>query len=263
MQRESDQAAPFNWVSIVNDRADLDLAFNALDGWGHFHTDTIRGRIRSLQLRPADALDHFKKAEARVDDFPRTLRNQLRRFYLKIYAFENALIFESDPDGGDPQATDRAMKELQETDLPESEVASQIRHSCRAMFALHRKNYASAKKIFSRLIDQSRDRMGDEKVDFFLGNAVAMRALNETDTAERNIETASLYIPALDNVFNMGHYACRLSALLKLWDQEDRAQEWDDFIHRLKIPASTAELFCERERRILGRSAALQRVFLF
>ena len=59
MNREPDQAAPKNWITLVTDRCDLDLAFEALDGWDHFHTDTIRGRIRSLQLRPDEAWQHF------------------------------------------------------------------------------------------------------------------------------------------------------------------------------------------------------------
>src|SRR5260221_14734227 len=97
MKQQWDEAAPSGWISLINEQADLDLAFEALEGWDHFHTDTIRGRIRTLQFRPQEAWEHFEKAAARFPAFSRSSINRLRHFYLKVYLFENAILEEASP----------------------------------------------------------------------------------------------------------------------------------------------------------------------
>ena len=263
MKHERDQAAPHDWISIVNERADLDLAFETLEGWTHFHTDTIRGRIRSLQLRPVEAWEHFERAEARAQEFTRSVRNVLRRFYLKVYCFENAVIEESASEGASRSKTDERLKSLLEADAPESEVATHIRLFNNAVYLLHREEYTRARELFLRLLRESRKRSGDEKSGFYLGAAVAHRALGETAEAERQMENGALSIPALSNTFNMGIYAGSLAALLRIWGRDEEAKEWDEFLVRLRIPPKTAQLFRERSRRILERSSSLKRVFLF
>jgi tetratricopeptide (TPR) repeat protein len=263
MNREPDQAAPKNWIMLVTDRCDLDLAFEALEGWEHFHTDTIRGRIRSLQLRPDEAWDHFENAQKRSESYGSSLRNVLRRFYLKIYRFENALIEESGSDAGDPSKMEDCLRALLCGETPDAEIARTLNLFSKGLCRLHREKYAEAKKIFHKLLQESRDRLGDEKAGFYLGAAVAHRGLGEEEESDRQIENASLFIPALDNAFNMGYYAGALAALLRIWDKEEEASEWDAFIQRLKIPPKTIRLFEERSRRIVERSLKLDRVFLF
>jgi tetratricopeptide (TPR) repeat protein len=263
MRREPDQAAPNDWITLVNDRCDLDQAFNALEDWDHFHTDTIRGRIRSLQLRPAEAWEHFQKAEARADEFGRSLRNLLRRFYLKVYCFENSLIQESQTGGGDPAVIEKYHRQLMSVEVPDSEVAGQLRMFNQGLFLTHTEDYPAAKKLFRKLLRQSRDRIGDEKTGFYFAAAVVHRALGEEGEAERQLENACLCIPALDNTFNMGHYAGVAIALLSIWEREEEAREWDQFLVRLKIPKKTADIFRERTKRILARSESLKRVFFF
>jgi len=262
-KHEPDQAAPHDWITLVNDRCDLDLAFKALQGWDHFHTDTIRGRIRSLQLRPKEAWEFFRLAEERAEEYGRSLRNILRRFYLKVYSFENALLAESEPDGGSSAQTERCLKSLLSTEVPDSEVASQLRTYSHALYLLHKEDYATAERMFKRLLRDSRDRIGDEKTGFYLGAAVTFRGLGEEAEAERQLENACLFIPALDNTYNMGLYAGTASALLRIWEREEEAREWDQFLTRLKTPKKTSDLFRERSKRMYMRSASLKRVFLF
>jgi hypothetical protein len=263
MRHESDQAAPSDWIALVNERADLDVAFVALDGWDHFHTDTIRGRIRSLQLRPDEAWKYFRTAEERADTFPRSLRNVLRRFYLRVYCFENAIIEESGPGGSRSGQTEELLRKILASDTPDSDVAALIRTFCQALYLVHQQNYVSAKKHLLKLLDQSRNRNGDEKAGFYLTLAATHRALGEDPEADRQMENACLAIPTLSNTFNMGIYAASVSAILRLWDREEEACEWDQFVVRLRIPETTARVFRERSRRILERSQELKRVFLF
>src|SRR5262245_4189969 len=136
MDRE--QAQPEDWGENWNEKCDLDLAFEALEDWHHFHTDTMRGRIRSLQLRPDEAWPYFETAFRRAPDFAATPRNQLRLFYLKAYCFENALIEES-AETGDPRRTEYYLRDLVRSPSP-SDVASQLKVFCHAMFLLNKQD---------------------------------------------------------------------------------------------------------------------------
>ena len=92
---------------------------------------------------------------------------------------------------------------------------------------------------------------------------MAWRGIDEEEKGNLQLEFASLSIPVLGSRFNMGLYAGSAAALLRLWDRESEADEWDVFLTHLKIPEKTAELFRERARRIVERSGSLKRVFLF
>ncbi len=260
---EHDQAVPENWLDLVNHRCDLDLAFEALEKLSHFHTDTIRGRIRSLQLRPKEAWKFFQRAEENADSFGASPRNLLRRFFLKVYCFENALLEESTPSGGDAERTKECIQSLLHGDTPPSTLASLLRFFCNGIYLLHREEYAQSKKIFLRLIKETSNRIGDEKTGFYFGASIAHRGLGEDEEADRQLENALLAIPTLETTFTMGLYAATASALLEIWGRDEEAREWIEFLTRLKLPKKTAEIFCERSRRMLERSASLKRVFIF
>jgi len=66
-----------------------------LEGWNHFHTETIRGR-RGLSTEAPGGVDHFDRAVERAEGFDAPA-DILRRFYLKVYRFENALLDQSIP----------------------------------------------------------------------------------------------------------------------------------------------------------------------
>lgn len=262
-QRAADRAAPADWMNLVNEKGDLDLAFDALDGWDHFYTDTIRGRIRSLQLRPKEAELFFERSQARVEEFPNTHRNFLRRFYHKIYVLENSVIAESAPEGGDPDLTDKVLEDLMNMEIPETEVALQTRQYHKGVLFLNRGKFTEAKRCFLRIIKQSHGQMGDEKTAYYLGAAVALKQLGQEKDANWQIENASLIIPTLENTLNMGIYSASLSAFLDLWGREAEAEEWRDFLFRLKMPEKTRQLLLQRKERVVTRSRALGRVFVF
>ena len=262
MKRDSDKAVPDNWLELLNERCDLDQSFAALEGWNHFHTDTIRGRIRYMQLRPREAWAHFDQALSRSAGFD-GLRNILRRFYLKIYRFENALLDESLPEGGDPASTEACLQEILHGDTPNSEMVRQFRLLTIGTYLLHQQNYAAAKNLLLRVIHESEMTAGDEKTGFYLAAAAAHRGLGENSDADRQLENACLSIPALDNTFNMGLYSSIVHALLRIWGRDQEAGEWEEFLLRLKLPPKTLEIFRERSRRIVERSSNLHRIFLF
>jgi tetratricopeptide (TPR) repeat protein len=261
-KRDREQAVPRDWLRLLNDHCDIDLAFEALEGWEHFHTDTNRGRLRSLQLRPQEAWGYFRKAEARAEKFELSPMNLLRRFCLKVYRFDNALSEESGPQGADPGLKESCFREVLR-DRCQMDLANHFRLYYKGMNFLHREEYAPAKRMFQRLIKNGEESLGDDQAAFYLGAAVACRGLGEEEEADRQLENACLCIPALESRFNMGLYSGVLSALLRIWNRDEESREWEQFLVRLKMPKKTTEVFLERSRRIVERTVSLRRVFLF
>ncbi len=263
MMHDPDRTAPTDWIDLINDRCDLDLAFDALEGWEHFHTDTNRGRIRSLQFRSPEAWEYFRKAEEKSRKFEGTLKNVIRRFYLKVYSFENALMDESLPGKGDPGRTEACIEEILNWDHAISVGGHQLQMFCHGLYLLHQEEHLRAKEIFLDLLRENDSRVCDERPGFYISLAVAHWGLGEGAESDRHLENTGLCIPTLKNTFNMGHYAGILGAILRLRGRTQEAEEWEQFIVRIKIPEKTARLFAERSRRILERSTNLSRVFLF
>ena len=261
-ETETDKAVPENWLEVFN-TCDLDEAFKALNGWNHFHTDSLRGRTLSLQLRPTEAWEYFLRAETRVDNFQKTNRNILRHFVLKVFCLENCFVEESLPDLGNTQKAKEIYKEILEFNAPNLDFARNYKNFARALYALHHKNYSGAIKTLNWLLRDTKNSMGDERTGFYLAASVAYRGEGDEATSDRFLENACLSIPTLENRFNMGLFTGVVIALLQLWGRNEGAHEWDFFLANLKISEKAANIFRERSRRMLERSASLNRVFIF
>jgi len=206
---------------------------------------------------------YFRRAEDRYAAFPRTNKNKHRYFYLKVYCFENARHEESEPGQGDPALTECYLNALLDCETPGSESAEKVKRFYHGLYFLHKEEYAQACELFSRLIGEGLDKLGDSMCGVYFAAAVAFHELGDEWQADRQLENGFLCIPTLQNKYNMGLYAGVASALLRIWGRDREARDWDQFLDIIKIPKKTADLFRERERRIRERSASLERVFLF
>src|SRR5438093_1177710 len=83
---------PPSWLREFLDRADLTHSFEALKGCTHFHAETMRGRIRSLELRGTEAWKHFDRALAKAAGTVETIPNLIREMILNLYCFEQKLL---------------------------------------------------------------------------------------------------------------------------------------------------------------------------
>jgi tetratricopeptide (TPR) repeat protein len=260
--RSPEQAAPEDWMAVLN-ACDLDEAFESLDGYNHFHSDTLRGRTRSLQLRSTEAWKYFREAESRIRQFKSTDQNRLRHFFLKVYSFENSMTDESLPDGGNPARTAKYYREVTSFPLEGIWLVDHYKLINRGFYQLHKKNFPVARKALAEAIELTRDALRDDLAALYLTHAVACRGLGDEAASDRSLENAFLAIPALQSTYNMGLFASICTAVLRLWDREADAREWDEFLIKLKVPQKTIAIFHERSQRIIARSAKLQQVFLF
>ena len=62
---------PENWLKKFFRSADLENSYRELESVRHFHAETMRGRIRSLQMRFSDAWDHFDRAQSLICKAPK------------------------------------------------------------------------------------------------------------------------------------------------------------------------------------------------
>ena len=129
---------PENWLKKFFRRADLKTSYRDLEGVRHFHAETMRGRIRSLQMRFAEAWKHFDHAQALISESPKSIPNLVRQFVLEIYSFNNALL--ERPVSSDCPMAEFSLPPLDPKILdeyPEIRYVLELRRNSEAMLRLH------------------------------------------------------------------------------------------------------------------------------
>jgi hypothetical protein len=94
LERRADQPCPANWRDILLNEVDFEKAFDALRGFEHFHSETLRGLVRMFQLRTKAAWKHLRRAEALYLDQRSQPEAEKHFFLLRLAAMDNALIDE-------------------------------------------------------------------------------------------------------------------------------------------------------------------------
>ena len=143
---------PDGWVDRFSSRVDLDASFRELEGLHHFYVETMRGRVRSLQLRFDEAWEHFESATDAVDAAEDSIANLVRQFQLEIFRFENALVEEPlDPDVDVPQFDLPDIPEIVFEEYPEVKYVLSLRVNCEALLRLHIGQYEESHRLYERL----------------------------------------------------------------------------------------------------------------
>ena len=128
---------PENWLKKFFRNADLEASYQELENVRHFHAETMRGRIRSLQMRFGDAWDHFDRAQSLICKAPGNTPNLVRQFVLEIYSFNNALL--ERPVSSDCPMAEFSLPPLDPKildDYPEIRYVLELRRNSEAMLRL-------------------------------------------------------------------------------------------------------------------------------
>ena len=228
---------PEDWLDRVRREIDFDAAYDALEGYEHFHTSALRGKLRLYQRRFDEARQHLFQAEElyRSGASPR-LQDRVRYFYLKSYHYECALCDEVQCNG--PKAeTDIAFRQLIETVAPDLLIVLQVRSFAIGQCALHRQRYEDALETFSALLEEGGDRVDHTMAFFYAGHAAAAWELGQKDIAERSYENAALATGLAETPYSVCLYAMWLYLLSAYWGRESEAERWRDLL--LAQPGST------------------------
>jgi tetratricopeptide (TPR) repeat protein len=265
--KKKDEPLPQGWWEDFSSNADLEKSFEGLKGWRHFHALTMRGRIRSLQLRMDEAWKWFDKAYERSEEAPETIPNLVRQFLLNIYCFEHALLeapLKTEPDMKLPEIWVPELPEMILREYPEVKLVIGLRRQSEAILRLHLGEYETAISLFEKLIEDNSSPAANplDLASHYLGLAAAQHNMGLDDLMRFNLENAALAIQSGGETLNRARQAAVLHAFYTYLEDREEAAGWKAFVERLPCPQETRELFVKRANVILERCTQQESLLL-
>lgn len=245
---------PQGWLKSFARDVDLEASFRALDGIEHFHVESTRGYLRSLQMRFEEAWDHFDRASDMVDEMldedDESIANLVRMFVLEIHRFNNALL-EEPLEAGTPVPglsipnIPRAVLD----EYPEVRYVFLLRKQCEALLRLHLRENERALHLYEELLADPQHSPEDLGL-CFLGKAGCLYNQDPKQDLRPLLEAAGLAAATQEENFYRLMFASRLVAFHRLLEDERGAVEWIAFIERISCPDVTKQLFLQRAERM-------------
>lgn len=249
-------ALPATWQDDLLDRADLEASYSDLEGYGHYIAESMRGHVRSLQLRVKEAEAHLVAAKAAAFEEPEDIPTLVNVFNIETSIFYNALLkgpilepAESPEDPWLPGVPDHLLDRQ-----PEVKQVLLSRRATEAVFRLHLGEFETAQTYFEDLIDIQHGRDPDGTLyGEYLGLSACFFNLGDETEGERNLENAALAIQHGGRLLNQALGAGRLSALCEALGESEEAAGWRVFLERLDCPPETKRVTLERGDRMVER----------
>ncbi len=254
---------PKNWLKKFFRNADLETSYQELESVRHFHAETMRGRIRSLQMRFSAAWEHFDRAQSMICEAPRNTPNLVRQFVLEIYSFNNALL--ERPVSSDCPMAEFSLPPLDPKildDYPEIRYVLELRRNSEAMLRLHTGELDRARAIYNSLLNEKPMNKAELLVVYYLGLAACEAQSGMNDEVEAHLESSSLAAQTLQKTLNQASAAAQLNAFYKFTGNGQKAMEWKLFLSRLGCPQETIALFTLRAEKIHSRCSEKGRLVL-
>ena len=263
MRREKDSPLPDAWIHEFMHKADLEKSFRDLDGCRHFHGHTMRGRIRTLQLRTDDAWTHFDRAEAMSRVAEESISNLRRAFVLQVYRFLNALL--EDPGTSGVEIEEPSLPKFPSAlldEFPELRAALNLRARVQGVYLLHAGQCEEALDVFRALTEDRRAR-SDVLANAYLSIACCQFNLGNEHETRHFLEAAELAIHACEAVLNRGYLCGLIYALHDVMDDQEKAAEWKEFLYSLACPRATKDAFLARGEKFVAMCHEHDRLVVF
>lgn len=253
---------PPGWLEEFHARVDFERSLARLEGLKHFHVDTMRGHLRSLQLRFAEAWKHFDRAEEGSRKAVEDTANLVRQLLLNIYRFELALVegtlSEKEKQKRIPPSLLPRPPDFLLEEFPEVRSVLNLRLQAEGILALHYGECPEAVSVFEMLTPGG-------SATAYLGLAAAQHAMGLAAFARSNIEKAAEANRASGDTLGRArtaavlHAFCAFCAFL---EDDAAARGWKAFMESLPCPRETREVFLRRAGIILERSRAEGRLLV-
>lgn len=261
--RFSSEPHPPDWRDLIYEKVDFEAAFDALDGYDHFHTEALRGFIRTYQLRLDDAWSHFRNAERLFPGAVPSKENPRYLFLLRDFAAGAAVTGEAlDPGTDSALRTDREMARFIRTRGPVEPIFDQVRVAQIAYYDLIRGNFQKTLNTFEFLLEESRERLEPQQVAFSIGAAAAAYELGLSPVVEKHYENAALGVNLTSQPFKIAQFSSRLYILLTHWGREEEAQDWLQRIEMIECPPQSRSCFFRRGEVFTVASRARNHIFI-
>ena len=261
--RFSSEPHPPGWRDLIYEKVDFEAAFDALDGYDHFHTETLRGFIRTKQLRLDDARSRFRNAERLFPEAAPSRENPRYLFLLRLFAAGAAVTGEAlDPGTDSASRTDREMARFVRTPGPVKPTFDQVRVAQIAYHDLIRGNFQKSLNTFEFLLEESRERLEPQQVAFSIGAAAAAYELGLSPLADKHYETAALGVNLTSQPFKVAEFSSRLYILLTHWGRKNEARDWLQRIDTIECPPESRSCFVRRGEVFTVASRARNHIFI-
>ena len=262
-QEEGAKSLPKGWLEELLNKADLEHSFDCLEGVEHFHAETMRGRIRSLQIRTREAWEHFTRATQLALKSKTTVPNAVRQFLLAVYKVENRLI-EAPIEGGlnQPEMLLPVLSEQLVREYPEVKLIIDLRLAAEAVLRLHGGDWGESSRIYRELIERNEKGPEDVLVMYYLGLAASEHNIGLIDSALKRFENAGLCISLGGRLLNRVQAAGCLYAFYEYLGYSEEACEWKGFIGSFNCPEETKSVFLRRGALQVERCAQESRLLL-
>lgn len=263
MKRNQEGPLPDGWTKEFLNRADLERSFRDLETSHHFHASTMRGRIRTLQLRTSEAWEHFDQAEILYRNTEESIDNSTRAFLLQVYRFENALL--EGPEAGEPEIAEPVLRDFPAAildEFPDLRRALNLRKRVQGTYLLYGGHSLEALRVFRELTEDRR--VGNEALAHsYLSLACCYFNLGDEDEGQRFLDSSELAIHACDTVLNRGYFCGLLYALYVFKDDSRKASEWKEFLYSLPCPDATKGALLGRGERFVTRCRQQNHLLVF
>ena len=245
------------------EKADFIAAFDALSGNTHFHCESLRGKIRSIQLRTGEAWHHFQRAEELSQSVEHSPQKRVFLFYLSIYRAENAYLEEAkNPGEESSKRTDYEIQRFLDIKCPELHIARQLQINFLGYYQLLRGEYRDALQTFNSLMKESQTRFEDQQVAFFCGAAAACKELGLEESAQQHYENSALAVNSLTQPYKIGLFSARLYTLAMHWGKQKEAEDWLARLENLPCPEESRQCFIERAKLLTTASSLKKGIFI-
>lgn len=248
---------PEGWHEEFSQRADFDRAYQALVGVKGFYAESLRGKIRSLQLRFEEAWDHFERASIQRRKTKDSIATLVQQFTLHIWCFENAVAEARLEPAEGSELPDLWVPELPERivkDYPEVMLTLVLRQYAEGLLRLHVGEYIEAAKLFEKLIRNASKAPGAQLPLYYLGLGASRFNLGEEEEARRNLENAGLTSQAQEGTLGQARVSGALWGMYNFMEEKEEANDWKVFLEKLPCPEATKEAFLKRGEMIVTRS---------
>jgi hypothetical protein len=262
---------PQGWTKRFVCNAHLERSFGELDDRDHFFTETMRGRIRSLQLQFREAWNHFDRATELKERYEKSKDNLIREFLLEIYRFDHALLeqpvrpqAESDLlEPGLPPLGSPWLKEVLH-DHDDVKAAIDQRRQCVGLYRLHLGHCEEAAEIFASLIQENPHYHSAQLAAYYLGLAACQETLGQKAEAAENLQNASLAARMTSEALYAVTIVSALIGIHRFLGQDETADEWQLYLQKhVACPESTKDVFLRRARILWHRCLEHSRLVIF
>lgn len=236
---------PENWFEILSIEMYFERGFEELEGYDHFYWDVLRGFVRLLQLRTADAAAFLKSAEEKFSSYERTTENFYYYFRLRQMDHERCILEEvANRSDAKVERTNQSCERLQNLTFAESNFDLWRSQTCQtAIHKLLRGDLSEGLDLFNELIEEYDTRFDKRLVSYYTFSAAAARILGDDETADRYNENAVIGIDKLEKPYFVALNTHRIAALNHLWGRNAEKEEWEGRIQTLELPRDTREIF--------------------